>query len=374
MLERGVTCKGLLRLRTGSCCHTTVTFRFSAYRRQDPMLAIATPSPGNLKEAQDKPLAGLVCAFRFHADGTPEELNVDRPIADGEGWLWLHFNLADARSYHFLNTASALPPLARALLVSADEHQQLHSSDLCLYGILADLICGLDGITEEIGFLHFALTETVFISSRRHQLNAVDATRKVLRRGVKVQAPSALLEVIAGQMIESLDRFADGLAGQLDQAEERILADEVHTDRKLVGSIRRMSVRLHRQLVTLRSLIHRFKHEEGANPALSLPTAKIGQRLDWLDTEIVELRDRSRLLQEEIMLKDTEQTNRSLHVLAIVTTVFLPASLVAGIFGMNVAGLPFAEDKSGFVWVMGLTVGASALVYWLLRRSGTLGR
>jgi zinc transporter len=79
-------------------------------------------------------------------------------------------------------------------------------------------------------------------------------------------------------------------------------------------------------------------------------------------------------LQEEIMLKDTEQTNRSLHVLAIVTTVFLPASLVAGIFGMNVAGLPFTEDKSGFLSVMGLTVGASALVYWLLRRSGTFGR
>jgi zinc transporter len=290
------------------------------------MRAIATTSPGKLGEAQAKPLAGLVCAFRFHADGTPEELNVDRPIADGESWLWLHFNLADARSCPFLSAASALPPPARALLVSADEHQQLHSSDLCLYGILADLVCGLGGITEEIGFLHFALTEAVFISSRRHQLNAVDATRKVLRRGVKVQAPSALLEVIAGQMIESLDRFADGLAGQLDRAEERILADEVNTDRKLVGSVRRMTVRLHRQLVTLRSLIHRFEHdfEEGANPALSLPTAKIGQRLDWLDTEIVELRDRSRLLQEEIMLKDTEQTNRSLQVLAIVTTVFLP--------------------------------------------------
>ena len=66
---------------------------------------------------------------------------------------------------------------------------------------------------------------------------------------------------------------------------------------------------------------------------IGLPTEKLVQRLDWLDTEIVELRDRSRLLQEEIMLKGSEQTNRSLHVLAIVTTVFLPASLVAGSSG-----------------------------------------
>ncbi|HEV3241769.1 MAG TPA: hypothetical protein VGY14_00690 [Methyloceanibacter sp.] len=69
-------------------------------------------------------------------------------------------------------------------------------------------------------------------------------------------------------MTESLDHIADGLAGQLDCAEERILADELNTDRQLVGSVRRMTVRLHRQLVTLRSLMHRFDHyiEEGNKP------------------------------------------------------------------------------------------------------------
>ena len=120
---------------------------------------------------------------------------------------------------------------------------------------------GSSGATEEIGFLHFALTERVFISSRRHQLNAIEATRKALRLGAKVQSPAALLELIAGQMIESLDHFADGLADQLDRAEERILADELNVDRKVVGSVRRTTVRLHRQLVTLRSLIQRFEHE-----------------------------------------------------------------------------------------------------------------
>ena len=143
-----------------------------------------------------------------------------------------------------------------------------------------------------------------------------------------------------------------------------------------VVAVRRTTVRLHRQLVTLRSLIQRFEHEieESENQALNLRTKKLIQRLDWLDTEIVELRDRSRLLQEEIMLKGSEQTNRSLHVLAIVTTVFLPATLVTGVFGMNVAGLPLTGDNAGFLWAIALTAGASALVYWLLRRLGTTRR
>jgi zinc transporter len=264
-------------------------------------------------------------------------------------------------------------PAARAL-VAADEHQQLQRGEARFYGVLADLVCGLSGATEEIGFAF--CPEKIFISSRRHQLNAIEATRKALRLGAKVPTPAALLELIAGQMIESLDHFADGLADQLDLAEERILADELNVDRKVVGSVRRTTVRVHRQLVTLRALIQRFEHEieESENPALNLRTKKLLQRLDWLDTEIVELRDRSRLLQEEIMLKSGEQTNRSLHVLAIVTTVFLPATLVTGVFGMNVAGLPLTQNGDGFLWAMVLTVSAAAFVYWLLRRSGTLGR
>jgi zinc transporter len=76
----------------------------------------------------------------------------------------------------------------------------------------------------------------------------------------------------------------------------------------------------------------------------------------------------------EITLKAAEQTNRNLQVLSTVTTIFLPASLVAGIFGMNVAGLPLLHDKSGFLWAMVILVAASVLVYWSLKRWGVLRR
>jgi zinc transporter len=105
---------------------------------------------------------------------------------------------------------------------------------------------------------------------------------------------------------------------------------------------------------------------------MGLATKKFGQRLDWLDSEIIELRDRAHLLQEEITLKTAEQTNRNLQVLATVTAVFLPASLVAGIFGMNVQ-LPLGQ-KYGFVSAVAILIAASALVYWLLKRSGFLKR
>jgi zinc transporter len=275
-----------------------------------------------------------------------------------------------------LKSASDLPASARELLIAADEHQQFHASEDCLYGVFADLVCMLDGVTEEIGYLHFVMTERVLVSGRRRMLNTAKETCKALRNGHKVSGPAALLDMMVEHIVDAVDHYADDFARKLDHIEERILADHLGEGVQSLGRIRLTAVRLHRQLASLRSLIHRFQLDRGqpSNPALRLETARLSQRLDWLDTEIVALRDRAHLLQEEVTIKTAGQTNRNLHVLAIVTTIFLPASLVAGIFGMNVGGLPLIHSEHGFLWSIVLLAGASAIVIWLLRRSGVLRR
>lgn len=57
---------------------------------------------GASADAPLETLPGLVPAFRVEA-GAGEELPVDKPIAERpDSWLWLHFNLADARACRFL--------------------------------------------------------------------------------------------------------------------------------------------------------------------------------------------------------------------------------------------------------------------------------
>ena len=330
---------------------------------------------GAATDARAETLPGLIAAFRFAADGSAQELTVDKPIEnEADGWLWLHFNLTDVRACRFLRADPTFPTAARDLLIASDEHQQLNASSDCLYGVLPDLVCELDSITEEIGFLHFAMTERLIVSGRRRALSAVQVMRSALRNGLKVATPTALLETIISSMIDSMDRFSDDIAGKLDRIEERILADDMSEGRQMLGRIRRTTVRLHRQLVILRSLIQRLELDLCQKLSLRIATARLRQRLDWLDTEIVSLRDRAHLLQEEVTVKTAEQTNRNLHVLAVVTTLFMPASLIAGILGMNVGGLPFVQSADGFFWAMGILVASSVVVLWLLKRSGIIRR
>jgi zinc transporter len=322
-------------------------------------------------------LPGLVWAFRIRADGSAEELPAEQPIADRhDGWLWLHFNLTDGRAGAALRSLPDLPPAAVALLLTTDEHQQLHVRGDGVYGIFADLVRGLGGATEELGFLHFAMTERLLVSGRRRTLAAVEATRQALREGRKVPTIAALLEAIVEHVVDAIDGYAEELGRDLDWVEERILGTEVRDERQRLGRVRRTTVRLHRQLAGLRALFHRTERDLGgaANPRLRLETVRLLQRLDGLDHEIVALRDRAYLLQEEVTLKVAEETNRHLQVLAIVTTVLLPPTLIAGVFGMNVKGLPFTEDDGGFLWSTLLIAASIAVVVWLLRWVGITGR
>ena len=71
------------------------------------------------------------------------------------------------------------------------------------------------------------------------------------------------------------------------------------------------------------------------------------------------------LLQSERNSRLAEQTNRNLYVLSIVTTVFLPLTLITGVFGMNTGGLPGQQDPAGFWWVIGI-MGVSAVASLIL--------
>jgi zinc transporter len=218
------------------------------------------------------------------------------------------------------------------------------------------------------------MTESLLVTPCHRPLSAIDATRKALRSGRKVATVAALMDTIVEYVVDALERYADGVASKLDHIEERILADDMSEGHNMLGRIRRTTVRLHRQLVILRSLMQHFELDVSETLALKLTTSKLRQRLDWLDIEVVSLRDRAHLLQEEVTINTAEQTNRNLQVLAIVTTIFLPATLVTGIFGMDVMGLPLTQNPHGFFWSMLILISSSALVLWLFKRAGIFGR
>src|SRR6185312_14790707 len=249
---------------------------------------------------------GLVRAFRIHADGSPEALPVDRPVESRpDTWLWLHLNLADQRVAPPLR-ALDLPPAVLALLLSHDTHQQIHAGEGCAYGVFADLVRPIGEEGDEIGYLRFAMTERFLISGRHHALKSCAAARYSLAEGKRrLPRVAALLELM-------VEHVGDAVAAEIDEIEDRLALRTRDVEWPRLARVRRTAVRVHRQVSGLRLLFHRLERQglDELPAPLRIGAGRIAQRLDALDREIVVLRERTRLLQEEISALTAEETNR----------------------------------------------------------------
>ena len=57
-----------------------------------------------------------------------------------------------------------------------------------------------------------------------------------------------------------------------------------------------------------------------------------------------------------------------MQILTIVTTVFLPLSLLAGWYGMNFTGMPELSWKYGYPVIIAVSVIVVALSLWICRK------
>jgi zinc transporter len=158
---------------------------------------------------------------------------------------------------------------------------------------------------------------------------------------------------------------------RVDGIEDKLLANRVTISRRELGSLRRMLVRLQRLLAPEPAALFRLlsrppqwiddKDLQSLRQSAEEFSAAVG------DTAV--LVERVRLIQEELGAISNEQTSRTLFILTVVTVLALPINLVAGLFGMNVGGIPFAENGVGFALIVTTLASVTGLLAYL-----TLGR
>ena len=325
-------------------------------------------------------VSGLVCAYAFREGEAPKALEpaeVSEALAARQGWVWLHLNLTDRLARNWLAELTLLSEEARALFAATDEPLGLAGEDGTVHGVIADFQSELDEKTDTIGRLRFALGEHFVITGRRHPLQSIQGIRRQIQQGPIPAQPGTIVEMVADRFCDAVVRLNATMTSDLDQAEDHVVAEMVQRERARVVSVRRLALRLHRQLSALTGVFQDWAEgeDEEGSPALNFDAERLAARLDSLDHDILTVQDRAKLLQDEVAARLAEDTNRSLRALSIMTALLLPGSLVAGVFGMNTHGLPFLDTPGGFWFVMAIGGAATALFYWILLRVGAgLGR
>jgi len=305
---------------------------------------------------------GVLYSYSFDQEGA---------LTKGDAaWTWLGHALADMRGRRRIENRSDLPEFVRDTLLADNEELLVIWRDGWMFGVLPDFRHRTFNADDETGRLRFAFDDRQMLTARRQPLQTVDDIRQKIEKTEKRFAnPLEVFEAIIYRLLTHLSAALLANGPVLDKIEDRIVSEKWRGERERLSAVRRNIVVGQRILAGLNMMFARFETDSlGPPPNVTDVMEDLGRRSRSLLHDSEQLQARARVLQDEMMALLSEQSNQLLYTLSVLTAVMMPATIVTGLFGMNLDGMPLAGTPFGFGAAFVLSALASAVVYFIVRR------
>ncbi|MDP9157152.1 MAG: transporter [Pseudomonadota bacterium] len=327
--------------------------------------------------------SGLVCGFRFAEDAPGVHIDSDGALnwlaqcnagEEAGDFVWLHFDLANGASERWMRTQLDLPDAFFETLRDGSHSTRIEHQEGALLAVINDVMFNFDVTPSEIATLWVYTREKLLVTARLKPLRSIDTLREAARGGEVFRSTVELLIHLLRDQADLLVQIVRRTSIDIDKVEDRFLSMRAPATRSELGASRRVLVRLQRLLAPEPGSIFRLL----ARPPRWLQTLDLQDLRDATEEfslvlgDVAGLVERIKLLQEEIAARLDEQSNRTLFTLTLVTVLALPINIVAGIMGMNVGGIPLAENKHGFWLMVAIVATFTVLAGWwaFYRRRG----
>jgi magnesium transporter len=184
------------------------------------------------------------------------------------------------------------------------------------------------------------------------------------------EGPAALMYRILDAMVDNYRPEVDKLHDRLDRLEKELFE---HPDASLgrrILDFKRDIASLRRVVMPQRDVVGRLARREF--PLISEPLAyrfrDVYDNLVRLADEALFFQDRVTSLLDAHLASVSNQLNTIMKILALISTIFLPLTVLTGLYGMNV-DLPLLPGGKGaqFWWIMGFMIAVSGGMLYVFR-------
>ncbi len=293
------------------------------------------------------------------------------PIRPGESrFLWLHFNVGHTGAIPWLKEHAGLSDEFYEMVSSGVYSTRIERTEDALIAVVNDVHFDFSFEPSDIATLWVNVERHLVVTARTHPLRSVDRLRTAVKRGQRLRSAAELLEHLMRAQADTLVDIVRAATERVDRIEDDLLADRLNRKRARLGALRRLLVRLQRLLAPEPAALFRLLQQppRWMTEVDVLELRQSSEEFSVVLRDMNGLQERIKLLQEEVAAQVNEDNNRSLFVLTIVTVLALPINIVAGLFGMNVGGVPLAQHAHGFWLVVAGVATVTAIGGWIAFR------
>ena len=203
---------------------------------------------------------------------------------------------------------------------------------------------------ENMISIRLYISKNMIISTSRRTLMSIEEIVEDLKKGIGIKSSSEFLVELTNRMIDRIDDVIDEIQDRTDYLEENIMDMKKQDFRTKILNVRRETIILKRYLTPQKDALIKLTSEkiswidEYRKIEIRETNDQLMRHIEELDT----IRDKVILIQEELTNRLSEDLNKKMYILSIISAIFLPLTFLTGLLGINVGGIPGANNENAF--------------------------
>ena len=317
----------------------------------------------------------------FRADVATYTEAVQSARRDG-GFVWIGLHEPDAKQLNKISDEFALHPLAVEDAVKAHQRPKLERYGDTLFAVFKTVrYVPHEEVTQtneivETGEVMVFVGDCFVVTVRHGEHGGLSKVRERLEGDPDLlsRGPSAVLYVVADQIVDRYLEVTDRLDNDVDQVEELTFANRRGREVGNVYQVKREIMELRRAVNPLAQPVRTLadNQPEIIDPKISVFFRDVDDHLTRVH-EMVTGYDEllTTMLQASLAQLSVAQNEDMRRITSWAAIIAVPTA-VAGIYGMNFDHMPELHWTFGYPLVLGVIATACVLLYRGFRRSGWL--
>jgi magnesium transporter len=306
-------------------------------------------------------------AARWIEDGTLRSDGLTSLPEGVSGPVWIDVTDPDEEALLAVSARYALPPLAMEDCLHYPQRPKLDAySDVTFLIWLLPQVLTDDGIAASE--LDVFLGEEHLITIHRAE---VDAVERVAVHAASYLARGAewTLHAILDAAVDEVFPVVEELADELEQLEDVMLTDARPEHLQRLYAAKRSLVRLHKIAGPERDVVRGLARLEAfVEPEAYMYFQDIGDHLARVADQIDTYREVASGTMDIYLSSQSNRMNGVMKTLTVVATIFMPLTLISGIYGMNFHNMPELGWRYGYFGVWAVMALIAVGMVWYFRR------
>ena len=330
-------------------------------------------APGHYLGAEEG--SGRIAVIDYSADHLNRAEGGEVEPRSGRGCRWIRITgVPDTATLELLRDKLGVHPLVLEDIVSAGTRIKLEQYGEFSFTVLRSTATGSDGslVESEIDLLLFKSTlVTITHSTDPALFEQIDLRLERPDSFVRRGGVDMLYYAVVDLIVDLLFPQVEQIDSAIDELEEEISENARDSQLTAVQTLRRVAQRLRSVAWSTRDVV---SHNERVGQRWLSDSTQFYFRdvhdhiVHLLDT-LGDLKESAGGLMELYRSQVNNRINEVMKVLTIISTVFIPITFIAGVYGMNFVNMPELHIRWAYPVVIGVMLAiASGMLLFFRRR------